>query len=196
MNLETMTDWQRNYMATRYPRTYAGAVADRIAEEKEQARRESLARRQRQQKIDAENRKRSEENEKTVKKLSTVNAARKYEVMCLKLKNRRSNQKRSQAVSGSGIVRTNSQKIIQKVVFASDYSWQDFTSERRPKGLVRDRQALMYLLYKFTPFSLPQIGRRLGRDHSTVLYGVQKVKTNRAAFADIVDPVIEQLGLA
>jgi len=53
----------------------------------------------------------------------------------------------------------------------------DLLSPRRARSIVRPRQVGMYLAKKFTPRSLPEIGRRFGgRDHSTVLHAVRKIK--------------------
>lgn len=53
----------------------------------------------------------------------------------------------------------------------------DLLSPRRARSIVRPRQVGMYLAKKFTPRSLPEIGRRFGgRDHSTVLHAVRKIE--------------------
>ncbi len=47
---------------------------------------------------------------------------------------------------------------------------------KRNKDIVRPRQVAMYLMRKETNSSLPDIGAALGgRDHTTVLYGVEKI---------------------
>jgi Bacterial dnaA protein helix-turn-helix len=52
----------------------------------------------------------------------------------------------------------------------------DMLSPSRPGRLVQARQAAWLLLRKRTRLSLPQIGARFGRDHSTVLHGVRKME--------------------
>ena len=55
-------------------------------------------------------------------------------------------------------------------------SLDDLLSKRRTKVVVRARQIAMYLAREETDASLPQIGAALGgRNHSTVLYGYQKI---------------------
>lgn len=50
------------------------------------------------------------------------------------------------------------------------------SSDRRP-GVVKARHVAMYLARALTVFSLPNIGRRFGgRDHTTVMHAVQKIK--------------------
>ena len=44
------------------------------------------------------------------------------------------------------------------------------------KGTAEARQIAMYLVRKLTNLSLPDIGKEFARDHSTVLYGINKVE--------------------
>lgn len=62
---------------------------------------------------------------------------------------------------------------------------------RAPKELVHARWCVMAALRE-RGMSLPQIGRRLNRDHSTVIYGLSQVGTSAArdpAFADMLQQV-------
>jgi chromosomal replication initiator protein DnaA len=57
------------------------------------------------------------------------------------------------------------------------YTLNDLRSKHRSKQLSDARQAAMYLMKKMTDKSLRDIGSYLGgRDHSTVMYGLQKVE--------------------
>jgi chromosomal replication initiator protein len=49
-------------------------------------------------------------------------------------------------------------------------------SARRGRYVARPRQVAMLLTYELTGCSTPQIGRRLNRDHSTVLHGIAAVR--------------------
>lgn len=50
-------------------------------------------------------------------------------------------------------------------------------SERRSLDLVKARQIIFWLARRYTPLSLPQIGRQIGgRHHATVLHGVRRVQ--------------------
>ena len=44
------------------------------------------------------------------------------------------------------------------------------------KNTAEARQVAMYLCRKLTNLSLPDIGREFGRDHSTVLHGLNKIE--------------------
>lgn len=55
----------------------------------------------------------------------------------------------------------------------------DLLSQRRTAKIVRPRQVAYYLCKKLTIKSLPEIGRRFGRDHTSVLHGVRLIAINR-----------------
>jgi len=68
-------------------------------------------------------------------------------------------------------------QVIKAVVRFYNVSESDLKGRRRTKDIVRPRQVAMYLARKETQASLPEIGDALGgRDHTTVLYGVQKIE--------------------
>ena len=52
---------------------------------------------------------------------------------------------------------------------------EEILSDRRFREFVEARQILMWEMYKHLTWSLPRVGRFLGRDHSTVLYGKRRV---------------------
>lgn len=58
----------------------------------------------------------------------------------------------------------------------SPVTMMDITSQRRTAKVVKARQVAMYLSKEMTARSLPEIGRRFGRDHTTVLHAVRKIK--------------------
>lgn len=68
------------------------------------------------------------------------------------------------------------EEIIRAVSQFYHVSIEDITGRRRNKDIVRPRQVAMYLARMETSASLPEIGAALGgRDHTTVLYGVEKI---------------------
>lgn len=56
----------------------------------------------------------------------------------------------------------------------------EMISSRRARNLIFARQAIMYWAYRRTTMSLPQIGKRLQRDHTTVLHGKDAYVQKRA----------------
>jgi chromosomal replication initiator protein len=62
----------------------------------------------------------------------------------------------------------------------------DLLSKRRSRSVARPRQVAMALSKELTNHSLPEIGNAFGgRDHTTVLHGVRKIKELRETNADI-----------
>ncbi len=56
----------------------------------------------------------------------------------------------------------------------------EMTSARRAREVARPRQVAMYLAKRLTPRSLPEIGRRFGgRDHTTVIHAIKRIKQLR-----------------
>ena len=70
----------------------------------------------------------------------------------------------------------------------------DLKSRRRVKNLVLPRQVAMYLARELTQLSLPEIGMGFGgKDHTTVLYAVNKIKREikaNQALHDDVDKIL------
>ena len=71
--------------------------------------------------------------------------------------------------------------IQQEVCRYSGISMAELKGDRRTKRVVVPRQVAMYLARELTDASLPAIGRAFGgRDHTTVIYAVQKVQRQMA----------------
>lgn len=67
-------------------------------------------------------------------------------------------------------------EIIAAAAAAYGFSPDDLAGPSRRQPLVLSRQIAMYLCRDLTDLSLPKIGKRFGgRDHSTVLYAVDKI---------------------
>ena len=67
-------------------------------------------------------------------------------------------------------------EILEATAFAFEVEASDLRSKGRRHELVLPRQVAMYLMREFTSHSYPEIGQFFsGRDHSTVVYAVQKV---------------------
>jgi chromosomal replication initiator protein len=67
--------------------------------------------------------------------------------------------------------------IQQEVCSYYGVSMEELVGEKRTRRIVTPRQVAMYLSREMTEASLPAIGRSFGdRDHTTVLYAVEKVK--------------------
>lgn len=65
--------------------------------------------------------------------------------------------------------------ILYVTARAYGLTFNDLISARRTQNVVRPRQVAAYLAKKLTLRSLPQIGRTMHRDHTTVLVSVRKI---------------------
>lgn len=71
-----------------------------------------------------------------------------------------------------------------------DVSLPELTGQKRTRRLVTPRQVAMYLSRELTDSSLPAIGRNFGgRDHTTVLYAVQKVTQQMGDEGEVYEAV-------
>ena len=66
--------------------------------------------------------------------------------------------------------------VMQAVTRYYQVTAQDLRGPGRRRDLVVPRQVAMFLMRAETGSSLVEIGQRLGRDHSTVLHGIEKVE--------------------
>lgn len=67
------------------------------------------------------------------------------------------------------------EQVLNAVAEYYRISLDDLKGRGRSREIVIPRQMAMYLLREATGTSLPQIGEALGRDHTTVMYSVDKI---------------------
>jgi chromosomal replication initiator protein len=67
-------------------------------------------------------------------------------------------------------------QIIAATAQHFGYTPADLVGPRKPRPLALARQIAMYLCREFTDYSLPELGVIFQRDHTTVLYGEQKIR--------------------
>ena len=72
--------------------------------------------------------------------------------------------------------RTTIDEIQKKVAEHFNISVKEMQSSRRARTVARPRQIAMYLAKLLTLRSLPEIGRKFDRDHTTVMHAVRKVE--------------------
>lgn len=65
--------------------------------------------------------------------------------------------------------------ILEEVASYYKIDESDILGKSRKAVPAKARQATMYLLRQHTDMSLPEIGRKFGRDHTTVVYAVNKI---------------------
>ncbi len=75
-------------------------------------------------------------------------------------------------------VKVTVEDIMKAVATYFGLQVDDLTGPRRSREIALARQFVMYLTRDMTDLSLPQIGQALGgRDHTTVMYGCEKIST-------------------
>jgi chromosomal replication initiator protein len=80
--------------------------------------------------------------------------------------------------------------IINRVASYSGHNRDDLLGPSRRQPLARYRQIAMYLCREYTDLSLPKIGKAFGgRDHTTVLHAVDKIKRMMQSDADVYKDV-------
>jgi len=72
--------------------------------------------------------------------------------------------------------KTTIDEIQKKVAEYFNISVKELQSSRRARTVARPRQVAMYLAKQLTSRSLPEIGRKFDRDHTTVMHAVRKVE--------------------
>ncbi|MDH3470772.1 MAG: chromosomal replication initiator protein DnaA [Acidimicrobiia bacterium] len=93
------------------------------------------------------------------------------------------------AQSGAGRVVT-PQDIINATSASFGVSTDDLCGPSRKQPLARARQIAMYLCRELTDLSLPKIGKEFGgRDHTTVMHGLDKVRQVMQSDQRIFDQV-------
>ena len=72
--------------------------------------------------------------------------------------------------------RTTIDEIQKKVAEFYNISVKEMQSSRRARTVARPRQIAMFLAKQLTSRSLPEIGRKFDRDHTTVMHAVRKIE--------------------
>lgn len=81
------------------------------------------------------------------------------------------------------------EEIQRKVADKYNIRVADILSKRRERPIARPRQIAMYLSKILTTASLPEIGRKFDRDHTTVIHAVRTVEDLMKKEAVIADEV-------
>jgi hypothetical protein len=76
--------------------------------------------------------------------------------------------------------------VIKATAAAYGVTQKEIVGIRRIKSIIEPRQVAMYLAHTLTKCSLPEIGRRFGgKDHTTVLHAVRKIREAIKADAEL-----------
>jgi len=92
---------------------------------------------------------------------------------------------------------TSPKKIADLVAEFYNITMDDLIKQSRKKEYVKPRQIAMYLIRKELDNSFPSIGDFFGgRDHTTVMHAVEKVKkmiSDKESFKQEVDLILDKL---
>ena len=75
--------------------------------------------------------------------------------------------------------------LLQATAAVTGIGVRDLRGTLRFQNICRARQIFFWLCRHYTSCSFPQIGNYLGKDHSTVVHGVQKVSRSLALYPEI-----------
>ena len=90
----------------------------------------------------------------------------------------------------------NFEVIIEEVSKHYNISINDIVSSKKNKEIATARQIVMYLCDKLTEDTKSNIGKKMGRDHATVIHNINKVKEkieNDPSFEKIIDSLIKTI---
>ncbi len=79
--------------------------------------------------------------------------------------------------------------IIEKIADFYNISPEEIIGKGKTKNVANARQMAIYLIRKLTGQTLEDIGKTIGRDHSTVLYSIRKMEESLAADPRLADTV-------
>lgn len=80
-------------------------------------------------------------------------------------------------------------EIVEVVCKFYDVNAKEFYGKRRPKNLIKARQAAYYILKNKMKMTYTDIGNLLGRHHATIIHGVKKIEFQKEMYEDIRDEI-------
>jgi len=90
------------------------------------------------------------------------------------------------------------ERVINEIASIYGLTGEEIRSKKRSANISTARQIAIYVIHRITGLSYTEIGKEFGgRDHSTVVYAVNKVKNiiqNNKAFRNTVDDLIKNIG--
>lgn len=92
-------------------------------------------------------------------------------------------------------MRVTGRQVADFVAERHGLTFDQLISDRRHRSVARPRQIAMYVMREVCPhLSFPAIGRLLGgRDHTTVLHGVQRIEALIHTHEDVLKEVLAAL---
>lgn len=85
--------------------------------------------------------------------------------------------------------------VVEAYGHLDRYSWGVITSEARQHDIVRDRQALMWIVFTYCKYNHYRISDYFNRDRSSVYHALNRVERDRARYDHVIRPVCAYLGV-
>ena len=79
--------------------------------------------------------------------------------------------------------------IIERIADFYNIAPEDISGKGKTRNVANARQMAIYLIRKLTSQTLEDIGKLIGRDHSTVLYSIRKMEESLASDPKLADTV-------
>jgi chromosomal replication initiator protein len=83
-------------------------------------------------------------------------------------------------------------RIIKAVAEAFNISSSDIRGRKRTKNIAWPRQIAMYIINHMCEYSMNEIGNEFGKDHTTVIYAIQKVEDSIKS-NPMLEPAIQKI---
>ena len=83
-------------------------------------------------------------------------------------------------------------RIIKAVAEYFNISSGDIRGRKRTKNIAWPRQIAMYIINHLGEFSMNEIGNEFGKDHTTVIYAIQKVEDSIKSNPTL-EPLIQKI---
>ena len=92
-------------------------------------------------------------------------------------------------MSGGEPVSVTIDRILDKAAKKYGVTVEDIKGAKRNKEIAHARHVSIYMIRKLTDRSLPQIGKILQRDHTTILNSLKTIEKRRANVMDVYEAV-------
>jgi chromosomal replication initiator protein len=87
-------------------------------------------------------------------------------------------------------------RAVQRAVCETfDVTLEQLNGDSRTSGLCLSRHLAIWLCYKHSMRSNCEIGKRFGRDHSTVLNAIRKIEKRKDELSSTISAIREKLGV-
>ena len=73
------------------------------------------------------------------------------------------------------------QAVLRAISEATEIPLVRLTGGERNQPLVRARWVFCWVMHQTSGYSLPEIGRLIGRDHTTIMHGLRRARELRAS---------------